>query len=362
MQQIWQWIKNHPSIRWDFIPLDDPELAARFRRNARRNFLHWSVREIIGYFKSRLVSILGILSLVIGLMVLIPGPVPWLFPDSSFPVFMRDIAPELVGIGVTVLLVDWASEQRADEHEKADLVSQLGSPDRAFAREAARRLRIKGWLYGTALNDADLNNVQLPNVDLSFANLRWAKLNDSNLEGANMQYCNLQEAQLENANLKDANLKGAQCQESQFGAANLQNAILRDANLSLSYLLEADMQNANLRGANLQNAKMVRVNLSRASLRDANLKDAILLISNLENSKLWGTNLIGVDLQTVNLKGAQYTSKTIWPKGFDPISAGALLGEIRWPEGSEIEVKLHAILDELGDETSPQWVPVEGPL
>ena len=70
-------------------------------------------------------------------------------------------------------------------------------------------------------------------------------------------------------------------------------------------LSDAILRDANLRGATLQNSNLRGANLTRAYLR---------------NAKLQGANLRDADL-----KGASYDADTIWPEGFDPQAAGAVL-------------------------------------
>ena len=51
-----------------------------------------------------------------------------------------------------------------------------------------------------------------------------------------------------------------------------------------------------------------------ANLREANLNEAYLL----------GANLSGTNLSDADLNGARYNLNTTWPKGFDPVAAGAV--------------------------------------
>ncbi len=78
----------------------------------------------------------------------------------------------------------------------------------------------------------------------------------------------------------------------------------RDAPLEL-YLLLNQPDPLWLVGINLSG-----VDLSFAELRQANLK---------------GPDLSGADLSTTAVAGAFYDDNTIWPDGFDPQAAGALL-------------------------------------
>ena len=99
----------------------------------------------------------------------------------------------------------------------------------------------------------------------------------------------------------------AQCPNADLGDANLYGADLRSANLT-----DANLDSADLRGADLHNA-----NLKGADLREADLREA----------NLFGANLGRADLRVANLSDATYNTETMWPEGFDPVAAGAVLVE-----------------------------------
>jgi PPE-repeat protein len=105
-------------------------------------------------------------------------------------------------------------------------------------------------------------------------------------------------------------LRGAYLGGANLGGANLGGANLGGANLG----------DANLRGANLGDA-----NLGGANLGDANLGGAYLGDANLRGAYLGGANLRGAYLGGANLRGAKYSQGTLWPAGFDPGKAGAVL-------------------------------------
>jgi len=171
--------------------------------------------------------------------------------------FYIDIRSELIGIGFSVLLIANAGEWILRKQEKKRLILQMGSPDNAFAREAVRQLRARGWLRDGSLIGVNLSYADLSGVDLWAANLNRVDLWAANLSGANLWV------------------------------------------------------------ANLSGAYPIRANLSGAYMVSANLSGAYLIRANL-----FGANLFGA-----NLSGAEYTKETIWPEGFDPIAAGAVLVE-----------------------------------
>jgi uncharacterized protein YjbI with pentapeptide repeats len=171
--------------------------------------------------------------------------------------FYANAGTELVSIALTVLVIDTLNQRRADRErahqeaemrraevrlEKQALILQMGSPDNAFAVEAARIIRAKGWLHDGTLQ----------NVNLWSAGLRGARLRQAVLCGAYM--CG--------ADLSDAHLAGG----------NLSRADLRLANMSDSTLTDVDLSGADLRGARLSGA-----DLSGATLVGAKIDETTIL-------------------------------------------------------------------------------------
>lgn len=210
--------------------------------------------------------------LLVGVLGFIDGPMPYV---PGWDMFYEGIRYELIGIGVSVLIIANAGEVVSRGQEKKRLILQMGSPDNAFAVEAARQIRSKGWL-----------------VDGS---LRGAYLIRANLSGARLTEANLSGAALIRADLRGANLYGA--------------------NLTRAYLSFDNLSKANLRRANLTGAKLIR-----ADLRGANLTGA-----DLTETTLRGANLTETDLTETDLSGAKYNKETEWPDDFDPQAARAVL-------------------------------------
>ena len=94
--------------------------------------------------------------------------------------------------------------------------------------------------------------------------------------------------------------------------ADLTFANLSEANLTFAYLSEA-----NLTGAVLSDADLSYADLFEADLSDANLTNADLSGAYLSNAILSYANLSGADLYD-----ALYNGQTVFPTGFDPITAG----------------------------------------
>lgn len=93
------------------------------------------------------------------------------------------------------------------------------------------------------------------------------------------------------------------------------NAKLAGGKLAFADFRAADLRCADLKGADLHGAQLSRANLTGADLSGANLTGA----------SLYGADLSGASLGGAKLKDALYDRRTIWPKGFDPRRAGAVL-------------------------------------
>ena len=65
--------------------------------------------------------------------------------------------------------------------------------------------------------------------------------------------------------------------------------------------------------------------LQSVDLDGANLTLADLTGANLSNVNMDGADLSSATLTDAILTGATYTERTLWPSGFDPQAAGAIL-------------------------------------
>lgn len=84
------------------------------------------------------------------------------------------------------------------------------------------------------------------------------------------------------------------------------------------------MSGAKLQGANLQDANLEQAILQGAKLQGANLRGANLQMAYLKNVNLQGAGGYSVG-RFEPLPPASYNGLTIWPSGFDPQAAGAIL-------------------------------------
>jgi DNA-binding XRE family transcriptional regulator len=192
--------------------------------------------------------------------------------------FYANASTELVSIAITVLIIDALVQRRETEREKRDLILQMGSPDNAFAREAVRKLRVRGWLEDGSLQGADLRKADLRGANLLAADMMRALLYDAKLSRAVLMDANLHQAGLFHADMRTTDLRGANLAEADLSYTDLRGADLFEADLRKARLYSADLRGAkiwaNLAGADLHWAKVTNEQLAEAeSLEGAILPD-----------------------------------------------------------------------------------------
>lgn len=148
--------------------------------------------------------------------------------------FWFDLWPELIGIGITVLVIDELNRRRIAQEYKQGIIRQMASRSNDFALDAARIAKNEEWLCDGSLEKADLRNANLSKAPLENARLIGVSLTDAKLEGAELYHANLTAADLLAADLEGAKL----------WKANLAGADLRRANLKAEDLLAANLAGA----------------------------------------------------------------------------------------------------------------------
>jgi len=211
--------------------------------------------------------------------------------------YWTNLFTELIGIGVTIAVVDWFARQRETERRKKDLVRRAGSRSNDFAKDAVEEMGAEGWLFG---KDSLLRGARLHDADLSETDLRWANMEEANLYSACLNKTLLEGACLDRADLYGACLKEAQLDETGLKEARLLCAYLKGASLS-----GADLRETNLAGANLEEAYLVGAYMEKADLRRSSLQKAILQDTSMKGTNLWSTDLRGCDLYGANLLDAK---------------------------------------------------------
>ena len=142
---------------------------------------------------------------------------PWYYLSS----LIRNIGPELAGIVIGVMVIDYLNGQRQEQQFKAQLILQMASKHNEVTDTAVRTLRAYGWLTDGSLNRADLYTANLHEARLYGARLEEADLRNTDLGGAGLQNANLVGARLNGAILKDALLFWADLRGADLSGANL---------------------------------------------------------------------------------------------------------------------------------------------
>lgn len=167
---------------------------------------------------------------------------------------------EMIGIGVTVFILNRLAERREVLRMKERLIRDAGSTSNETAKAAISELWKRGWLIGKG----------------------------GLLQGADLRRANLTCANMRHANLKKANLFRAVLEDAEMYDVDLSNTDLMSAFMCGVDLVDADLSNAFLKGADLSDATLVRVNFSNANLSKVDMTGASLIEANLSGAILEG--------------------------------------------------------------------------
>lgn len=224
-----------------------------------------------------LVRILGGIAMFLGFLHYTPLPQ---LPIDALIKLHGDLAPELVGMGLTIWLIDWAVEQRQQQELKQQLIRDLLGNVTVFAVRAIRELKEHDWWEEViAENKRRLQGVQWQGANLTGADLSEWDLSQANLENAKLFGARLRATSLYETNLQSANMFGVEIQAgNHLILTKLQNAILKEATLRGVSLVSVDLKDANLWGADLQEAKLIGTDLSGANVTLAQLQTATQII------------------------------------------------------------------------------------
>lgn len=236
------------------------------------------------------------------------GNSSWIITNNNLSKFLArtliTLGPELAGIVIGVVTIDYLNERRQDAQLLKQLVIQMQSSHNDVADTAIRTLKAYEWLMDGSLKGINLREANLVGADLKGAVLEGSDLYKANLENAALVSANLKNTFLVKANFKNArllyaNLKGARLMNADLREADLRSAILEEANMR-----EVILERAKLSG-NLKRAKLGGAKLQRADLSNAKLQHAYLRHANLAGANMWEAILRGADLSFANLEGAK---------------------------------------------------------
>lgn len=190
--------------------------------------------------KTALFSI-GFIGLALGILGL-------LYPGRIGDVLLN-LGTEMIGIVITVAIINRIYDQGTKEALKAKLIRQMGSQDNASALQAVTELDAHGWVQ------------------------------DGSLTKQSFYKANLSEAHLNNALLEECVFTETNFQKTALFGANLRGARFQGTNLSEARLVRADLQGAYFFNSIVENTIMQRINLKETSISDEQLASVLSLMA-----------------------------------------------------------------------------------
>jgi uncharacterized protein YjbI with pentapeptide repeats len=205
------------------------------------------------------ILVLGIGLLLVGVCIQHPG-IPITFA-TLMPNFYENACITLVGIALTVLIIDNLNRRRDDRLEKIRLIRDMGCGDNGIALRAVveiteNKLHWKGFLCNRHFSCARLAGAQLMSADLSYSSFHNADFTGANLYGSKLRRTCFWHAQMSNVDFRNADLTDAD-----FIYADLTHALVTQMQLQSAY---------RLLGVRLPNGKIYNGRFNRpGDLRDA---------------------------------------------------------------------------------------------
>jgi uncharacterized protein YjbI with pentapeptide repeats len=152
------------------------------------------------------------------------------------------------------------------------------------------------------------------NQYLLHSNLKYAAWRQNDLSGYNFQEIGVRRGDFDTHVFSHCNFKKAEVIDSSLRMTRFNGANMTEANFDNSDFYKADLSFVHAHKANFKYAILWGTYCAHADFRQANLM----------RSTLFSTDLSTANLKGANLQLAWYSSKTKWPKGFDPKKAGAV--------------------------------------
>lgn len=214
------------------------------------------------------------------------------------------ILPELVGVYITVRLIEEIYKRRETAQRREQLVRQAANKNNRLALNAIAELNDNGWLVGEdgALQKQDLSESNLENARFWYANLKESRFWFTNLNNVEFWNADLTGAEMVGADLTNAKLVGANLQGADLSFANLTNTDWRNANLT-----GIDLGSFDLRGCNMMKANLSKTNLVEANLAEAKLWDARFIEATLSRANFSGADMSFVNLSQATADGARFS-------------------------------------------------------
>lgn len=232
-------------------------IFAKITRLNKPGHLFKSVKIALSPKEFDRINIISLLFGILGVSILLLG-IQLLHPGSYMGVLSNSYGGWLGIVADAVLLYCINNAIKREEEQR--LIEQFGSESNAFALDATKKLRKKGWLNNGKLNESNLVHAQLQN-----ANLGKSKLQNVDLSHADLSNSFLVEADFQGSNLTGANLSKAECRWADF----------RNVNLRWANLEGAILDGAKFDGADLRFAKLGKINERTTQIDNAILQEGM---------------------------------------------------------------------------------------
>lgn len=218
--------------------------------------------------------------------------------------------------------------RNSDHRDEVRTIARARTIATLINLDAKRREQVLQFLIEAGLIKNDETIVFLEKADFSGMSFKKQVWGNICFQGVNLSSCDFSQTKFfytsfQEASLRNANLQECEFRECSFNFTDFEGANLSKTNLSQSILISANLSHANLTEANLSGIDLSGSNPLKGNV--ALLRNACLMGATLDGAHLFSADLSGAKLNDATLKEVKYNELTIWPEGYDPIAAGAIL-------------------------------------
>ena len=161
-----------------------------------------------------------------------------------------NLAFTLLGVSLTVLVIDELNERRASLERKRYLLRDLVGCDEVIGGRAIIELNELG-----ALHDGTFVGANIPKVNLDGIDLTHGQFSNSIIYGGRFSNCDFGQALL----------SGAQVNDTVFNDCSLEKTNFKDSKATDAIFKNCDMRDADFTGANLKGSEVIECRLSDAT-------------------------------------------------------------------------------------------------
>jgi len=185
---------------------------------------------------------------------------------------------ELVGILLTVLLIDGLRNIGADIEIRKSLIRRAASTSNETAKAAIDELRKTGLIDRGVLRAVDLSGAVLTRAVLTNIDFANSNLSTADFTCSNFNHSNLTKAIFSNSMFNETIFGTAVIQKADFTKAKLHNCSL-NANRNLQGIIftDAELEEVNFDEADLSNARFDKTSLTATTFRGCTLNEAIFV-------------------------------------------------------------------------------------